>query len=84
AFTSDIGSHEILAEDEHGVFMSILSQKVSFPSLKELELCELPELLHLWKENSQQSKVFENLKPLLPSSVSLQNLTMLELESTKV
>ncbi|TXG48723.1 hypothetical protein EZV62_024598 [Acer yangbiense] len=91
AFTSDIGSHEILVEDEHGVFMSFISQKVSFPCLEELELCELPELLHLWKENSQPSKVFENLscpkvagygnlKTLVPSSVSLQNLTMLEVQ----
>ncbi|KAK2650554.1 hypothetical protein Ddye_018043 [Dipteronia dyeriana] len=34
---------------------------VAFPCLKELTLENLPQLLHLWKEDSQPRVVFENL-----------------------
>ncbi|KAK4833423.1 hypothetical protein QYF36_004709 [Acer negundo] len=64
---------------------------VALPCLKRLLLRKLPGLLHLWKENSQPSKVFENLShlkvagcgnltTLLPSSVSLQNLMNLDVQ----
>ncbi|GAY54355.1 hypothetical protein CUMW_156120, partial [Citrus unshiu] len=67
----------------------VLDPKVAFPGLKELELNKLPNLLHLWKENSQLSKALLNLatleisecdklEKLVPSSVSLENLVTLE------
>ncbi|KAL5743204.1 hypothetical protein ACOSP7_029936 [Xanthoceras sorbifolium] len=70
---------------------SFFDEKVAFPCLNKLVLCELPELLHLWKGNSQPSKVIENLAhlkvsgcgnlvTLVPSSVSLQNLERLEVQ----
>ncbi|KAK3227604.1 hypothetical protein Dsin_007466, partial [Dipteronia sinensis] len=70
----------------------LFSEKVSFSCLKKLKLSKLPELLHLWKKNSQPRKVFENLaylkvlscsnlKTLVPSSVSLQNLETLEVQN---
>ncbi|TXG49631.1 hypothetical protein EZV62_025506 [Acer yangbiense] len=66
-----------------------LTDQVAFPNLKKLYLFELSQLLHLWKENSQNSSVFEkltsldvsdcdNLKTLVPSWMSLQSLTTLE------
>ncbi|KAL5809789.1 hypothetical protein ACOSQ3_030480 [Xanthoceras sorbifolium] len=70
--------------DMHPLF----DKKVAFPCLKELTLVRLPELLHLWKEDSQPSTVFENLtnlevidsqnlKTLLPFSVFLGKLKTL-------
>ncbi|KAL5743214.1 hypothetical protein ACOSP7_029946 [Xanthoceras sorbifolium] len=70
---------------------SFFDEKVAFPCLKELKMRELPELLHLWKEGSQHSIIFENLtnldvsdcenlKTLVPSSVSLQKLMTLTLQ----
>ncbi|TXG59196.1 hypothetical protein EZV62_017025 [Acer yangbiense] len=70
---------------------SFFDEKVAFPCLKVLELYKLPKLLHLRKGNSQPSKVFENLehlkvagcrnlKTLVPSSVSVQNLVTLEVK----
>ncbi|KAK4596165.1 hypothetical protein RGQ29_014282 [Quercus rubra] len=58
--------------------------------LRELELFELPMLTHLWKEDTEPSPMFHNLenlkvsicdklKILVPSSVSFQNLTILEI-----
>ncbi|XP_030957693.1 disease resistance protein At4g27190-like [Quercus lobata] len=58
--------------------------------LRELELYELPTLTHLWKEDTQPSPILYNLenlivsfcdklKILVPSSISFQNLTNLEL-----
>ncbi|KAH7553365.1 hypothetical protein JRO89_XS12G0002600 [Xanthoceras sorbifolium] len=71
---------------------SFFDEKVAFPCLEELKMRELPELLHLWKEGSQHSIVFENLtnldvsncenlKALVPSSVSLQKLMTLTVQS---
>ncbi|KAK2641307.1 hypothetical protein Ddye_023070 [Dipteronia dyeriana] len=65
--------------------VKIVTGAVAFPCLKELILRELPELLHLWKEDSLPSMVFENLtnlevsvfeklKTLVPSSVSFKTL----------
>ncbi|KAL5809788.1 hypothetical protein ACOSQ3_030479 [Xanthoceras sorbifolium] len=70
---------------------SFFDEKVAFPCLNRLVLCKLPEPLHLRKENSQPSKVFENLAhlevsgcgnlvTLVPSSVSLQKLETLEIQ----
>ncbi|KAL5813466.1 hypothetical protein ACOSQ3_024228 [Xanthoceras sorbifolium] len=70
---------------------SFFDEKVVFPCLNRLVLCELSEMLHLLKGNSQPSKVFENLAhlkvsdcgnlvTLVPSSVSLQNLETLEVQ----
>ncbi|KAJ4701113.1 Disease resistance protein [Melia azedarach] len=67
-----------------------LVDKVAFPSLKELKLSHLPELLHLLGENTHSSRVFQNLatleisaceklKTLVPSSVSLWNLKTLDI-----
>ncbi|KAF3970561.1 hypothetical protein CMV_005761 [Castanea mollissima] len=58
--------------------------------LRELELYELPTLTHLWKEDTQPSPILynlenlivsfcDNLKILVPSSISFQNLTNLEI-----
>lgn len=61
----------------------------AFPCLEELQLFELPEMLHLWKENSHHGKPFRNLetlkvsecsklRKLVPPSVLFQNLMTLE------
>ena len=59
--------------------------------LRELELFDLPLLTHFWKEDRQPSPIFhilENLRSvflcgkltnLVPSSISFQNLTNLEI-----
>ena len=58
--------------------------------LRELELLELPMLTHLWKEDTKPSPILcylenlkvsfcDKLKILVPSSVSFQNLTNLEI-----
>ena len=71
------------------MFNTLVHFQVAFPGLKELELNKLPNLLHLWKENSQLSKALLNLatleisecdklEKLVPSSVSLENLVTLE------
>ncbi|XP_031270765.1 uncharacterized protein LOC116129150 [Pistacia vera] len=63
--------------------------KDAFPRLEELELCEMPRLLHLWRGNSQPSNACQNLKTLRvsgcgslenswSSSVSFQNLETLQ------
>jgi hypothetical protein len=60
------------------------------PKLRELILTELPMLTHLWKEDTQPCQVLHNLeklkvtecgklKILVPSSVSFQNLSELEI-----
>ncbi|KAL5807586.1 hypothetical protein ACOSQ4_030319 [Xanthoceras sorbifolium] len=41
AFTPNIGSQEILAEDEYGVSMSLFSQNVVLPSLQKLKLSSI-------------------------------------------
>jgi hypothetical protein len=57
--------------------------------LRELDLSEIPYLVHLWNENSQPGSTFKNLehlevskcgrlKNLVPSSISFQNLQSLE------
>ncbi|XP_044467301.1 uncharacterized protein LOC123197194 isoform X2 [Mangifera indica] len=38
--------------------------KDAFPSLEELELCEMPRLLHLWRGNFPPCNAFQNLKTL--------------------
>ena len=56
-----------------------------FEHLTNLHLSKMPMLMHLWKENSQESMAFQNLeilkvsecgklKSLVPSSISFQNL----------
>ncbi|XP_031275699.1 uncharacterized protein LOC116134154 [Pistacia vera] len=66
-----------------------LVDKDGFPRLEELELCEMPRLLHLWRGNPQPSNAFLNLKTLKlsecgsldnswSSSVSFQNLVSLQ------
>ncbi|KAL5743205.1 hypothetical protein ACOSP7_029937 [Xanthoceras sorbifolium] len=96
-FASDSVCADMLAIEEHKEanteenIHSFFDEKVAFPCLNKLVLCELPELLHLWKGNSQPSKVIENLAhlkvsgggnlvTLVPSSVSLQNLERLEVQ----
>ncbi|KAE8010111.1 hypothetical protein FH972_006504 [Carpinus fangiana] len=60
------------------------------PKLRELFLTELPKLTHLWKEDTQPCQILRNLEKLMvedcgklrnlvPSSVSFQNLTELEI-----
>ncbi|KAE8125072.1 hypothetical protein FH972_019909 [Carpinus fangiana] len=60
------------------------------PKLRELFLTELPMLTHLWKEGTQPCQILHNLETLylkecaklrnlVPSSVSFQNLTELEI-----
>lgn len=69
--------------------LNLVNFQVAFPSLEELKLSNLPKLQHLWKENSQSSKVFQNLaileiaecsklEKLVPSSVSFENLMTVE------
>ncbi|KAL5583203.1 hypothetical protein UlMin_015645 [Ulmus minor] len=59
-----------------------------FSDLEELQLLELPNLLHLLEENSQSTNAFQrlemlqvlrccSLKSLAPSAISFQNLTYL-------
>ncbi|KAK4596163.1 hypothetical protein RGQ29_014280 [Quercus rubra] len=71
-----------LVEEENNA--TVLAQ------LRELELYELPTLTHLWKEDTQPSPILYNLenlivsfcdklKILVPSSISFQNLTNLEI-----
>ena len=59
-----------------------------FEGLNRLELSEMPNLLHLWNENSQPGRTFQNLynlkvskcgrlKNLVPSSISFQKLNFL-------
>ncbi|XP_031274592.1 uncharacterized protein LOC116133068 isoform X2 [Pistacia vera] len=66
-----------------------LVYKGAFPCLEELELREMPRLLHLWRGNSQPSNAFQNLKTLKvtgcgslenswSSTMSLQNLETLQ------
>ncbi|XP_031273659.1 uncharacterized protein LOC116132137 [Pistacia vera] len=66
-----------------------LVYKDAFPRLEELELCEMPRLLHLWRGNPQPNSAFPNLKTLKlsecgsldnswSSSVSFQNLESLQ------
>ncbi|XP_031275698.1 uncharacterized protein LOC116134153 [Pistacia vera] len=66
-----------------------LVYKDAFPRLEELELCEMPRLLHLWGGNPQPNNAFQNLKTLKlsecgsldnswSSSVSFQNLVTLQ------
>ncbi|XP_044467306.1 uncharacterized protein LOC123197197 isoform X3 [Mangifera indica] len=61
----------------------------AFPSLEELELCEMPELSHVWKGKFQPCNAFQNLKTLKvsecgslenswSSSVPFQNLETLQ------
>ncbi|KAK1570698.1 hypothetical protein Q3G72_005896 [Acer saccharum] len=38
-----------------------LTDQDAFPNLKKLYLFELSQLSHLWKENSQNSSIFEKL-----------------------
>ncbi|XP_044484059.1 uncharacterized protein LOC123209994 [Mangifera indica] len=63
--------------------------KDAFPSLKKLELREMPRLKHLWRGNFLPSNAFQNLKTLKvsecdslenswSSSVSFQNLSTLQ------
>ncbi|KAB1202369.1 hypothetical protein CJ030_MR8G007353 [Morella rubra] len=62
----------------------------SLTNLREVEFFENPMLTHLWKEDMQPCPIFENLKilkvsechklsNLVPSTVSFQNLTNLEI-----
>ena len=57
--------------------------------MTELKLSQMPNLLHLWNENSQPGRTFENLyslevskcgrlKNLVPSSISFRNLHYLK------
>ncbi|XP_031247968.1 uncharacterized protein LOC116105696 [Pistacia vera] len=51
-----------------------LVDKDAFPRLEELELCEMPRLLHLWRGNAQRNNAFQNLKTLkLSECGSLDN-----------
>ncbi|KAL5749180.1 hypothetical protein ACOSP7_023783 [Xanthoceras sorbifolium] len=59
---------------------SFFDEKVVFPCLNRLVLCELSEMLHLLKGNSQPISDCGNLVTLVPSSVSLQNLETLEVQ----
>ena len=78
----EIFPYEELFDQENNA--TILAQ------LQELELYELPTLTHLWKEDTQPSPILYNLenlivsfcdklKILVPSSISFQNLTNLEI-----
>ena len=78
----EIFPYEELFDQENNA--TILAQ------LRELELYELPTLTHLWKEDTQPSPILYNLenlivsfcdklKILVPSSISFQNLTNLEI-----
>ena len=60
----------------------------TFKRLTKLNLSKMPKLMHLWKENSQQGRAFQNLeilhvsqcsrlKNLVPSSMYFQNLNTL-------
>jgi hypothetical protein len=60
----------------------------SLERLMELHLSKMPKLMHLWNENSQKGRAFQNLeilsvsdcgrlKNLMPSSVSFRNLNSL-------
>ncbi|GMN47122.1 hypothetical protein TIFTF001_016293 [Ficus carica] len=63
----------------HGQFSRLLGEEESAdmaPSLRILEIFELPTLTHLWAENSSNSTLWSS-KKLAPSSPSLQNLTTL-------
>ncbi|XP_050274661.1 uncharacterized protein LOC126717233 isoform X1 [Quercus robur] len=79
----EIFPYEQLFDQENNA--TILAQ------LRVLELYELPTLTHLWKEDSQPSPILYNLenlrvsfcdklKILVPSSISFQNLTILEIQ----
>ncbi|XP_044495951.1 uncharacterized protein LOC123218538 isoform X3 [Mangifera indica] len=60
--------------------------KDAFPSLEELELCEMPRLLHLWRGNFQPCNAFQNLKTLKVSECgSLENscFSMLSLQNLR-
>jgi hypothetical protein len=72
---------EALGQEEHARIL---------PKLRELILTGLPMLTHLWKEDTQPCQVLHNLeklkvtecgklKILVPSSVSFQNLSELEI-----
>ena len=61
----------------------------TFERLTKLNLSKMPKLMHLWKENSQQGRAFQNLeillvsqcsrlKNLVPSSMYFQNLNTYE------
>ena len=78
----EIFPYEQLFDQENNA--TILAQ------LRELKLYELPTLTHLWKEDTQPSPILYNLenlivsfcdklKILVPSSISFQNLTNLEI-----
>ncbi|XP_030959627.1 uncharacterized protein LOC115981550 isoform X3 [Quercus lobata] len=78
----EIFPYEQLYDQENNA--TILAQ------LRELELYKLPTLTHLWKEDTQPSPILYNLenlivsfcdklKILVPSSISFQNLTNLEI-----
>ena len=78
----EIFSYEELFDQENNA--TVLAQ------LRELQLYELPTLTHLWKEDTQPSPILYNLenlivsfcdklKILVPSSISFQNLTNLEI-----
>ncbi|KAL9451052.1 hypothetical protein AB3S75_012744 [Citrus x aurantiifolia] len=71
---------------------SLFDEKVVFPYLFELKLSRLPNVLHLWKENTESNKVLPNLGTLeiseccklqkvAPSWRHLENLTSLEVIS---
>ncbi|XP_044495963.1 disease resistance protein RPS2-like [Mangifera indica] len=60
--------------------------KDAFPSLEELELCEMPRLLHLWRGNFQPCNAFQNLRTLKVSECgSLENscFSMLSLQNLR-
>ncbi|KAB1202379.1 hypothetical protein CJ030_MR8G020176 [Morella rubra] len=78
----EIFSYEVLVDQEKCA--------TTLTNLRLLQLLKLPILTHLWKEETQPCPIFRNLKilkvfqcgklrNLVPSSVSFQNLTNLEI-----
>ena len=81
SFIEEIWPHALV--DEEGQHIGICNV------LRELKLSEMPNLLHLWSENFQLGRTFQNLehlrvskcgrlKYLMPSSITFQNLQSLE------
>ncbi|XP_044462367.1 uncharacterized protein LOC123193436 isoform X1 [Mangifera indica] len=71
-----LASELLSTRESHGYSEETLFfvYKDAFPSLEELELCEMPRLLHLWKGISQPSNAFQNLETLkLSECGSLEN-----------